>query len=395
MSSIRHDIADALDRTESFFDRLKLAYKWRFNRFLHPSIVTYRGFGTAERVWLRGRVLDDRRTKSGSHDSVLRNVATTLRRIETDEIPGATVRVRFYDAEVVLETDEDGFFDAELCPTEIDRDRNWHDAHVELLRPLSRSGEAAQADAQVLVPGKDVEFGVISDLDDTVVRSGAQNRLQMSRVVLLNNASTRSPFPGVATFYRALLEGPDRQGDNPIFYVSGSPWNLYDLFDDFLQAHDVPVGPVLLRDYGFSSDRFFFGSGQRYKKAAIDRILSAFPGLPFVLIGDSGQRDPEIYQQAVSRHPGRIRAIFIRDVTPPERDAEVRAIAQELEAMGVPTVLVRETEDAARKAAELGLVAREALRELVVSAREERQSERRESRLLERLRSYFPSFSAS
>src|SRR5690606_1902175 len=77
---------------------------------------------------------------------------------------------------------------------------------------------------------------------------------------------------------------------------------------------------------------------------------------PFVLIGDSGQEDPEIYREAVRRHPGRVKAVYIRDVTPGARDADVRAITEERAGEGVEMVLVRDTVEAARHAAARGLI---------------------------------------
>ena len=383
MAGIRRRLSTALARTETFLDSIKLTYKWRFNRFFNLNVLPYRGFGTRERVWFRGRVLDDRTPTSGAHDTVWQNVATTLRRIETDEIPGATVRVKFYDQVVEVETDEDGFFDVWIEPGEIDVEQSWHPIEVDLLRPHLHSGEPVNATGQILIPPEDAAFGIISDLDDTVVRSGAYNRLQMGRVVLLNNASSRTPFPGVSTFYQALQRGRDERGANPIFYVSSSPWNLYTLFDDFMAAHDIPAGPILLRDYGFYEDRSFFGSHRSHKNEQFGNILQAYPNLPFVLIGDSGQRDPEICREVVQSHPGRIRAIFIRDVTPPRRDEEVHRIAEEVESLGVPMALVQDSSEAAEKARELGLIADDVVSD--VKQKQSSEAERRPRGLLSRL----------
>lgn len=355
-------IARTINGVESFFDGLKLSYKWRFNRFFHLNVVPYRGFGTRKNVWFRGRVLDDRAVTESAHDSVWQNVRTTLKRIETDEIPDATVRVRFYEVEVELQTDGDGFFDAVLEPASIDENRVWHEVHVELLRPRLPSCEAVSTTGEIIIPPPGSEFGVISDIDDTVIRSGAYNRLQMGRVVLLNSSHTRTPFPGVAEFYQALHLGADGAGANPIFYVSSSPWNLYNLFDDFMRVHDVPAGPILLRDYGFSEEKLFKPSHESHKTKSICRILDHFSDLQFVLIGDSGQRDPEIYRQIVHERPDRIRAIFIRDVTPPGRDAEVRAIAEEIESTGVPMALVDDTAEAIEIARYLELLSSNPIR---------------------------------
>ena len=71
----------------------------------------------------------------------------------------------------------------------------------------------------------------------------------MAKLTLLHNAHTRLPFEGVAGFYQALQRGRDGEAYNPVFYVSNSPWNLYDLLEDFLDVHGIPRGPLLLRDW--------------------------------------------------------------------------------------------------------------------------------------------------
>jgi phosphatidate phosphatase APP1 len=142
-----------------------------------------------------------------------------------------------------------------------------------------------------------------------------------------------------------------------VFYVSNSPWNLYDLLEDFLDVHGIPRGPLLLRDW---SPRTTLKAGEAHKLAAIQQLLDAYPGLPVVLIGDSGERDPEIYRQVVLRHPGRVLAVYVRDVAP-ERHADVRAIAAELAAHGVELVFSPDTEAARRHALDHGLIVAAAL----------------------------------
>ena len=132
-------------------------------------------------------------------------------------------------------------------------------------------------------------------------------------------------FPGVAAFYRALERGAGGSEANPIFYVSSSPWNLHDVIADFLDAQEIPVGPMLLRDWDIGREMM---RTRQYKLAQIREIMGTYPSLPFILVGDSGQEDPEIYGELVTEFPGRILAIYIRNVSPhPERLASIRALA--------------------------------------------------------------------
>jgi len=179
----------------------------------------------------------------------------------------------------------------------------------------------------------------------------------MAWIVVRNNAHTRLPFEGVAAFYRTLQTGLDDGPLNPIFYVSSSPWNIYDMLQDFLNVHGVPPGPLFLKDWSPT----VLGKHRDYKLGVIRRLLDTYEELPFVLIGDSGEEDPEIYLLTVREHPGRIRAVYIRDVTPGERDVEVRAIAAEVRRLGTEMVAVPDTIAAAEHAASIGLIAPEAI----------------------------------
>jgi len=126
--------------------------------------------------------------------------------------------------------------------------------------------------------------------------------------------------------------------------------------EEVLDVHGVPAGPLFLKDWSPS----VLNKHRAHKLEVIRTLLRTYPELPFVLIGDSGEEDPEIYLQTVREHPGRIRAIYIRDVTSDERDAEVHAIADQASAFGTPMIAVPDTAAAAEHAASLDLIALDA-----------------------------------
>jgi phosphatidate phosphatase APP1 len=323
----------------------------------HVELQAFRGYGTPTRLLLRGRVLRaSGLTRSRLGDSVLVNLRNMLRRFESDEVPGALVAARAaLGDEVRARTDGEGYFELILdLPRPLTDPRVWEPVELELLAPAAPSG-VTRATAQVLVP-RDPQYAVISDLDDTVLHSNATSLWQMARMTLLHNAHTRLPFEGVAGFYQALQRGRDGEALNPVFYVSNSPWNLYDLLEDFLDLQGIPRGPLLLRDWSLRRLK----AGEAHKLAAIQALLDAYPGLQVVLVGDSGERDPEIYRQVVLRHPGRVLAVYVRDVAPGRHDA-VRAIAAELAGHGVELVLSPDTEAARRHALDRGLIVAAAL----------------------------------
>lgn len=383
MADWKHPVSSAVSAVETFFDRLKLSYKWRFDRWDRLQVITYRGFGTRDEVFLRGRVLDDHPVESRRGAGWWRNVRDTLQRIETDEVPGAEVELTLGSLRRRAETDGDGFFRFSVREPELDppdqldeRDGSWHRAHVELTRP---SGHPAASEAELLVPGKSVELLVVSDMDDTVIRTGATSRLQMMRTVLLNNPHSRVPFPGIPAFYRALSRGADGRGENPIFFVSSSPWNFYRLFEEFLDVHRVPRGPILLKDFGFSPGKLWKTPHEEHKLEHVRNLLGIYPELPFVLVGDSGQHDPEIFRRVVEEAPDRIAAVYLRDVTTPERDREVHELGDAAERHGVPWVLAETTVKLARHAVGMGLVTEDSAREVEEEARRTAEEAEEES----------------
>jgi phosphatidate phosphatase APP1 len=231
---------------------------------------------------------------------------------------------------------------------------------LRLLSPLRAEQPAVRATGQLRVLAGSPTFGVISDLDDTVIQSRITSFLHATRTLMLANARTRLPFPGVAAFYQALERGGDGGRLNPIFYVSGSPWNIYDLVVDFMETQRIPIGPIYLRDWELNLAALSSSRHQSFKEPVIREILDLYPTLPFILIGDNGQHDPEIYRSIIDRYPGRIPAIYIRNVdADPARSAAIRALANDVLAAGSMLVVADDTYAAAMHAAEQGWITKE------------------------------------
>ena len=208
---------------------------------------------------------------------------------------------------------------------------------------------------RVLVPPPSSTFLVISDIDDTILPTGATRTATLVRTTLLGNSRTREPFVGMADFYQALVRGTSGEEANPVFYVSSSPWNLYDFMVDFMTTHGLPAGPISLRDLGVDRHTFIQGRHEDHKLTEIRTILETYPHLPAVLVGDIGQHDPEIYGAIAAEYPGRIRAVYLRDVGA-DRDQERRALAI-ADRTGVPVVLAAHTSQFQIHAVGVGLIA--------------------------------------
>ncbi len=376
---IRNLLRDITDHVEDYIDRLKSRLEAR----LHPEgrrvqIIPYIGYATETEIQMRARALyDNGLTPATDADKLWKNLLNAYRRVNSDEIPFAVVEVTVNGQTAKVVADEEGFFDVDLTLEKpLDAKRMLHDVHFKLVG-LPADANVAEglpdvtAVGQVILPPKSAEYGIISDLDDTVIQTDAVNLVKMARNTFLQNSRTRLPFSGVAGFYRALQNGT-RQSYNPIYYVSSSPWNLYDLILDFFTVREIPIGTLFLRNFGFPE---VYDEGHRtHKSDAVQKIMEAYPHLNFIMIGDSGQMDPEIYTELAERYPGRVRVIYIRDVTILEsRDQQVHQLAERLREKGIDMLLVKDTIAAAEDALGRGLILPEAMPDI----REERATDDR------------------
>ncbi len=311
----------------------------------HFRIEPYIGHGGADGVVVRGRVLDDPPVSEAIEgEGVGAAVRRTVRGFTTDELPGVPLRVTVAGTTVDTVTDAEGYFLTRLRPDPDQLARPWTSGTVELAGDYRGLTGPHTTPLEVRVPGPGARFGVISDIDDTILETGVQRVGQMIRQTLTGSALTRTPFPGAPDLYRDLAAKV-----NPVFYVSSSPWNLHAFLVAFLRHREFPMGPVLLRDLLGTA------RGREQKTDRIREILDLHPQLPFVLIGDSGEKDPEIYADIVRACPGRIVAVYIREVRLDPGDGRVEKVSEAWD-QDVPFVLAADSDAVRRHATQLGLL---------------------------------------
>jgi phosphatidate phosphatase APP1 len=239
--------------------------------------------------------------------------------------------------------------------------------------------ERIEARGQVFIPPESSRYVVISDIDDTIMHTGVANKLGMLWRLFVEDAQSRVAFPGVAALYRALHTGVSGHEANPILYVSRAPWGLYSILDEFFDLHRIPVGPVLfLREWGVSWKSPLPRKAEDHKQDLIRNMLGLYNDLPFILIGDSGQHDPEVYRQIVEEHPGRVLAVYIRNVSrDAQRIKEIEGLAAAVAAAGSSLVLAADSLAMAKHAADLELIQGQA----VADVADERSAEAKGSTL--------------
>ena len=339
-------IEDSVDRVGEGFEKL-IGQK-------DPLVIKcYAGFGDEKQARIRGRVLARQEIPApGAQDSEWRNVVNMTKRWLTDEVPNAHLSGTFRGETVEAVTDEEGYFVLDFqSPVDPLLEGLWAEAQLVLI-----NNPEVKATGTIQVPAKDANYGIISDIDDTVLHTGATNFLKMVRTTLTGNALTRTVFEGVSDFYAQLQKGSDGQKENPFFYVTSSPWNLYDLLLEIFEKNVIPQGSLFMKDWGIDDNKFLTSGHQTHKLDAIEEVIEFFPEMKFILIGDSGQEDPEIYAEVLARHPKAIIAAYIRDVTVDTRDAAVQKLAAEARESTAELLLIPDTSAAVEHARTSGFI---------------------------------------
>src|SRR5690606_4313168 len=213
---------------------------------------------------------------------------------------------------------------------------------------------------EVMITSETAKFGVISDVDDTILHTGLTSRFkwQVAKNTFFKRPEKRIPLEGAADFYEKLKNGKLGNNCNPIFYVSHSPWNLYSYLEVFLEKNNFPKGPILLRDFVNPFSKKYIpiaiGAEKPQKHKEIVNILKTYPQLPFILIGDSGEHDPDIYIEIAEAHPERILAIYMRSVNHKRKMLRVKGLFENYET--VPVLLVEDSDAAIEHARQMGFI---------------------------------------
>lgn len=324
------------------------------------QIVAFQSYGTAGRLYVRGRALEDEAIDLAQKGTV-QLLLSSWKRFETDEIRNAPLELSLPDARRFdLITDSDGYYLLDQPVSGLDglaNEEGWVHYEVsfreELLsRPILRENRFPGA---FLIPPATAEYGIITDIDDTILHTGVTSYLkwQVLANTLFKRAESRIALQGAPELYHRLHHGRSGHAANPVFYVSHSPWNLYRYLEFFLSRNRFPKGPILLRSMASVLGRRRKGSVPHKHRETVN-ILKTYPGLPFVLIGDSGERDADIYLDIARAYPGRILAIYLRSVRHPGRMRRVRRL---LTAAGdIPAVVVEHSEEVTRHAQGLGIL---------------------------------------
>jgi phosphatidate phosphatase APP1 len=324
------------------------------------QIMPFNSFGTAERLYVRGRALEDEAIDLAQKGTIPLLI-NSWKRFESDEIRHAYLKLELHNGKSFrILTDDNGYFliDEPVADLDLLADEEgwvWYQLSFDSAAFINKVRNNNVFKGAFLIPSRSAEYGIITDIDDTILHTGVTSYLKWKVIfnTLFKRAESRTPLQGASELYRRLHIGRSGSAANPVFYVSHSPWNLYRYLEYFLNRNHFPKGPILLRSMASVLWRQKKGSVP-HKHSSIVSILNTYPDLTFLLIGDSGEKDADIYLDIARNYPTRIRAIFLRTVKHPGRMRRVKKLL--LNFSLVPCYLVDHSDELAKFAREEGLL---------------------------------------
>ena len=266
-----------------------------------PHVVPHTGYGSTSWIRILGRAL---LVKESARRYGEPTGARGWRNFISVPIENAQVRVAVGNSSYTVTGDYGGIIDAML---EVELTPGWHSIGLSV-------EDSDVSNASVFVVDPEVRFGIVSDIDDTVMVTALPRPLLAAWHTFVVNEHARTTTPGMPVLYERLTS---RNPGAPIVYLSTGAWNVAPTLTRFLSRNLYPAGPLLLTDWGPTADRWF-RSGREHKRTMLERLAKEFPHIKWLLFGDDGQHDESIYHDFVRRHPENVAAVCIRQLTPGE-----------------------------------------------------------------------------
>lgn len=328
-----------------------------FYKIKNLNVVIYRSYGTAFHLYIKGRVLDNLEIQFKEKSNFFQTLLKTIQQFDTYEISNVSIELNIGGIILKQQSDHKGYFTFdEILPIDISMladSEGWVTFDISTME--SASIPHLNFKGSFLIPDQEADFAIISDIDDTILNTGVTSFLKWRLIKnsIFVNTYNRTPLLGAAELYQKLHLGVDKKEKNPIFYLSNSPWNLYQYLKVFLDYNDFPKGAILLRTFNSMFQRLMQDE-KPHKQKEIVNLLKTYPDLKFILIGDSGEHDASIYTEIAAQFPHQILCIYLRTVRHKKRMLHVKSIVDNFKT--TPVLMVENSVDAENHARSNGYI---------------------------------------
>lgn len=317
------------------------------------DLKLYRGYANGNQLVVFGHVFESwAPDKYRSDRKGLRHAFSIIHMFRIKPLKNIAITLKFKNLEVTTKTLDDGYFRFDI-PFFETLESGWHTYTVSY--DVNTIGVIQQGE---LLKPFESKLGIISDIDDTFLISHSNNFLKKLYVMLLKNIEKRKIFDDVVNHYKHLSRAGQENdtASNSFFYVSSSEWNLYGFINDFVEIHELPKAVVKLKKIKTGiSDFLFTGRGSHdHKFEKVKDIISFYPNLQYVLLGDDSQKDPFIYERICKIFPKNVKAVYLRQ-TGKKKKANIQKIVENIESLNVETCYFKHSEKAISHSIKIGI----------------------------------------
>ena len=313
------------DAFTKFMNRHLRKHDWK------PQIVPFTGYGMADHVRVLARVVL-RPSKPKSHLGMYAEQFLNQRgwrNFFRIPVPNFPVTIEAGEHTIHARTDHAGYIDLHVKRPGLEP--GWHNIALE-------SAECKTTMAPVQVVSADETFGIISDIDDTIISTWLPRLFLAAWNSFVMTEGNRQAVAGMARMYQKLLD--DHPGA-PLVYVSTGSWDTLPFLNRFMKRHGFPKGPMLLTNFG-PSQTAWFRNGRDHKRYSLFELARDFPNISWLCVGDDGQHDPMLYRQFSELMPDRVRTIAIRELSQTEQilaHGSTTMLADNKDALWKPTMV--------------------------------------------------------
>lgn len=277
-------------------------HEWRERRGrkrgLRTTIVPYTGYGSPGWVRVLCRVVLTRGDVPATQRAAKVRGWRSFFSIPVDDVE---VTISAGGVEQRVTADRGGVVDVRV---EARLEPGWHTITL-------RTDDTEPLTAPVFIVDPAVDFGVVSDVDDTVMVTALPRPFLAAWNTFVLDEHARRPVAGMAVLYERLAKA---HPGSPVIYLSTGAWNVAPTLTRFLERNLYPAGPLLLTDWGPTHDRWF-RSGKEHKKKSLEQLARDFPQIRWLLVGDDGQHDEELYGDFAEHFTDHVEAVAIRQLS--------------------------------------------------------------------------------
>lgn len=318
------------------------------------DLKLYRGYVNGNQLVVFGHVFESWAPDKYRNDrSGLKHAFSIIHMFRIKPLENIEVKLEFKNLTISTKTLSDGYFRFNV-PFEENLESGWHTYCISF--KIGKIGIIETAELLKPFQGK---FGIISDIDDTFLMSYSNNFFKKLYVMLSKNINKRQIFEDVVDHYRHLsIAGQDsKAASNSFFYVSSSEWNLYGFINDFAELHKLPKAVIKLKKIKSGiSDFLFTGKGSHdHKFEKIKDIISFYPHLQYVLLGDDSQKDAFIYERICKIFPRNVKVVYLRQ-TGKKKKENIKALLKNVESLDVDTCYFQRSEKAIAHSRRIGII---------------------------------------